>query len=268
MTLHVRPGTYALDNNDPASVDRHRYLPEILDDFSRSRLSQVGDLAGRRCLEVGAGGGSIAGWLVDQVGPTGHVTATDLDPRHLPPDAPYEVLQHDLTTDPPPAGPWDLIHGRLVLTHLSRPREILRQLAATLAPGGAVVIEEWDSSFGVPLLVSPDPEAAELFATYHRLIREILAASGNDLTWPQQLHLAMVEAGLVDVDTAYHARAWSGGSAGALMHIANAVQLRADMRALGFTDDQLTRLQEIVADPRTVVRGLMTVSAIGRSPSR
>jgi SAM-dependent methyltransferase len=266
MTPRTTPGTYALDNDDPAAVDRHQYLAEILDDFTRSRLRHVGDLTGRRCLEVGAGGGSVADWLVDQVGPTGRVVATDLNVRHLPQDARYQVLMHDLTIDPLPEGPWDLIHARLVLAHLGAPRDILRRLVAGLAPGGALVIEEWDSSFGVPLLVSPNPEAVELFATYHRHLREVLAASGNDLTWPKKVHAAMTEEGLVEVDTAFHARAWPGGSAGARLHAINASQLHAELQAAGFTDVHLDQLRTIVDDPRTVVRGLITTSTIGRRP--
>jgi hypothetical protein len=38
---------------------------------------------GWRCLEVGSGGGSIAAWLCDRVGPDGSVLATDLDIEEL-----------------------------------------------------------------------------------------------------------------------------------------------------------------------------------------
>jgi ubiquinone/menaquinone biosynthesis C-methylase UbiE len=34
---------------------------------------------GWRCLEVGAGRGSMAVWLAQRVGPSGHVVATDVD---------------------------------------------------------------------------------------------------------------------------------------------------------------------------------------------
>jgi tRNA A58 N-methylase Trm61 len=39
---------------------------------------RLGIAEGARCLEVGAGRGSIAAWLCRAVGPAGHVTATDL----------------------------------------------------------------------------------------------------------------------------------------------------------------------------------------------
>src|SRR5262245_24735854 len=50
----------------------------------RSTGSKIcGVRPGWRCLEVGAGGGSIAAWLADCVGSEGAVVATDLDTTHL-----------------------------------------------------------------------------------------------------------------------------------------------------------------------------------------
>ncbi|MEQ0558194.1 hypothetical protein ABJI51_03860 [Amycolatopsis sp. NEAU-NG30] len=46
-------------------------------------LARTGARPGRRCAEVGAGGGSIAEWLVRTVGPDGRWYATDLDTRFL-----------------------------------------------------------------------------------------------------------------------------------------------------------------------------------------
>ena len=38
---------------------------------------------GWRCLEIGAGRGSMATWLAERVGPAGQVVATDIDTRYL-----------------------------------------------------------------------------------------------------------------------------------------------------------------------------------------
>jgi SAM-dependent methyltransferase len=266
VTLRTMPDTYAFDNNDVDAGDRHRHLAGVLDGFTRARLSQLGDLTGWRCLELGAGGGSIASWLAERVGPTGHVTATDVNIRHLPDDQGYAVLQHDLATDPPPEGAWDLIHARLVLVHVKGGREVMRRLAATLAPGGVLAIEEWEGTLGHHLLAYPDPEAVALFDSYTRAVRDILTAGGNDLSWASRVHGAMLADGLVDVDTELHARSWPGGSPGALLNAVNIGQLRAELRAAGFTDEQLHRLRSLMHDPRVVVRGLVTYSTIGRRP--
>ncbi|MGI5451948.1 class I SAM-dependent methyltransferase [Streptomyces sp. CA-249302] len=262
------PLSYAFDNDDPAATDRHSQLPAILDEFTISRLSSLGDLSGRRCLETGAGGGSIAGWLAGAVGPGGRVLATDVNLRHLPPEPPYEVLRHDLETEPVPDGPWDVIHARLVLLHLPGREGVLRRLAEALAPGGALVVEDFASTFRRLVLAAPTPEAADLIELYHTvLVEHVLPAHGNDPAWACRAPAAMLEAGLTDVDTEIHARSWPGGTAGALLVAANIAQARADFLAAGVTDAQLDGMIRLAKDPRLIVRMHFTYSTIGRRPS-
>lgn len=47
------------------------------------RLRSLGVASGWRCLEVGAGGGSIVAYLCREVGPQGSVTAIDIDTRFV-----------------------------------------------------------------------------------------------------------------------------------------------------------------------------------------
>jgi len=95
---------YTFDNDDPVAAERLGLSSAVLDGFTISRVSSLGDLTGRRCLEVGAGNGSIAGWLASQAGPSGRVLVTDINTRHIPPDGRYTVVRHDLSTDPLPDG--------------------------------------------------------------------------------------------------------------------------------------------------------------------
>jgi ubiquinone/menaquinone biosynthesis C-methylase UbiE len=257
--------TYAFDNDDPEAAHRHLYLAETLDEMTIACLSGLGDLAGARCLEVGAGGGSIAGWLAAQAGPAGRVLATDLNPRYLPADGGYEVLRHDLTVEPIPDGPWDVIHVRLVLLHLPARREILGRLAAALAPGGALLVEEFETTFPKMTLAAPTPAATALVETYHNLlIEQVLPAHGNDPTWAGQVHAAMLAEGLVDVETVVQARSWPGGTAGALLIGANITQLYAEFLEAGMSAAELDELLRLVRDPRLVVRGHFTYSTTGR----
>src|SRR4051794_39838469 len=57
---------------------------------------------GWRCLEVGAGRGSMAVWLAERVGPTGHVVATDVDTRYLSRHefSNLQVIEHNILEDP------------------------------------------------------------------------------------------------------------------------------------------------------------------------
>src|SRR5262245_437675 len=53
---------------NPTELERLRLLEGMSDPFSIHCLRQLGIQPGWRCLEVGAGAGSIAGWLADQAG--------------------------------------------------------------------------------------------------------------------------------------------------------------------------------------------------------
>ena len=94
--------------------ERLSLLEEIFDPLSRQRRALV--QPGWRCLEVGAGRGSMAVWLAQQVGPSGHVVATDvdttyLDRLHLPN---LEVRRHNILDDSldlPKPGTFDLVSG-------------------------------------------------------------------------------------------------------------------------------------------------------------
>src|SRR5271154_7189425 len=46
-------------------------------------LEAIGVARGWRCLDVGAGAGSITRWLAQRVGPEGHVVALDYNTRFL-----------------------------------------------------------------------------------------------------------------------------------------------------------------------------------------
>src|SRR5512139_3160536 len=73
-------------------------LEQRLDAQSRRYVTALGTQKGWRCLEVGAGHGSIVRWLAAQVGPEGRVVATDINPRFLTEIAlpNVEARQHDI----------------------------------------------------------------------------------------------------------------------------------------------------------------------------
>ncbi|WP_436521010.1 class I SAM-dependent methyltransferase [Actinoplanes sp. HUAS TT8] len=253
---------YSFDNDDTIAADRHRMLAEILDPFTIERLSELGDLTGRRCLEVGAGGGSIASWLA---GRGGSVLATDLNPRHLRDGEGYAVLRHDLSAEPVPAPPWDLIHARLLLSHLPARAEILDRLAAALAPGGTLVTEEWVSAYPHLVLAAPSAPAADLVERYHGiLVGQLLPGNGGDPAWGGRAHAAMLAAGLSGVTTEIRASSWPGGSSGARLIAVNIEQLRPGFLAAGLTEPELDELTRLSEDPRLVIRGHFLYSTIGR----
>jgi 2-polyprenyl-3-methyl-5-hydroxy-6-metoxy-1,4-benzoquinol methylase len=126
--------------NSPEEFERRRLalLTRVSDPITFRRLTDLGIRQGWRCLDVGAGDGSVARWLAECVGPEGHVVATDLNTRfldghHLPN---LEVRQHNLIEDGLEAAHYDLVHCRFVLQHLPDPAEGLRRLLNAVRPGG------------------------------------------------------------------------------------------------------------------------------------
>src|SRR5262245_11804479 len=80
--LDPEPG-YRLAGSGRHEVEGERLslLEQIFDPASRRRRDLV--QPGWRCLEVGAGRGSMAAWLADRVGESGQVVATDVDVTYL-----------------------------------------------------------------------------------------------------------------------------------------------------------------------------------------
>jgi SAM-dependent methyltransferase len=136
---------YVLAGVDPATEEgRLALLEQRFDAGTIRRLTRLGVASGWRCLEVGAGHGSIARWLSREVGPAGSVVAADIDTRlltGLPENVDVremDISDLDLEQD------FDLVHCRAVLMHLPDPADALARIVAALRPGGVLLAEEGD----------------------------------------------------------------------------------------------------------------------------
>jgi 2-polyprenyl-3-methyl-5-hydroxy-6-metoxy-1,4-benzoquinol methylase len=263
-------GPYPLGNNNPHAPAHHELLSTILDPFSTARTLHLVNLPGKRCLEVGAGGGGYARWLADRVGPTGHVLATDVNPLPIQHHPRLTVIQHDLTSlrslDPDWA--WDFIHARLVLNHLPQRQEILSWLVANLAPGGTILVEDWDASRTNMVLAAPDAEAAHRYTTFQEILgARVFAAAGTDRTWARRIHAAMLTLGLTNVDTHMHGQSWAGGGDGCQLIAGTARQVRDRLLAAGLTAAEFDGVQELLDDPRLVLAGHLLYSTSGTKPA-
>src|SRR5271156_5978343 len=93
---------YTFENSGAQAATRFSTLADIFDPGTIRHLIEIGVSSGWHCLEIGAGGGSIATWLCDRVGSNGHVLATDIDTRFLETlnRSNLEVSRHDIESDP------------------------------------------------------------------------------------------------------------------------------------------------------------------------
>ena len=74
---------YAYDHAWARERERLAGLEAALDPGTREHLTRLGVGPGKRCLEIGAGGGSVAFWLAERVAPGGTVVATDIETSFL-----------------------------------------------------------------------------------------------------------------------------------------------------------------------------------------
>jgi ubiquinone/menaquinone biosynthesis C-methylase UbiE len=149
---------YVLAETD-AATERGRLalLEQRFDAGTIRRLGDLGVTSGWRCLEVGAGSGSIARWLSERVGSAGSVVAADIDTRFLtglPDNVDVRELDiRELQLEPQ----FDLAHCRALLMHLPDPADALTRIVAALRPGGVLLAEEGDSDWCTSAVIRTRP---------------------------------------------------------------------------------------------------------------
>ena len=75
-TIASTPDRYfATDAEADFERERLRLLGQLMDPMTTGRLERLRVGRGWRCLEVGAGDGSVARWLAGLVGPEGQVAS-------------------------------------------------------------------------------------------------------------------------------------------------------------------------------------------------
>jgi SAM-dependent methyltransferase len=191
---------------DPSwTHEQHRLalIEHCYDPATQARLNEIGVGSGWRCLEAGAGNGSIARWLRDRVGPEGRVVAIDLDTQHFDNDPGIEARRADILTCELEQGAYDLVHCRALLHHLpGRQVDALRRMAASLRPGGLLFAE--DPWLGT-MLGAATPE-------YVAAWKAVVDVAPADYLWAVGLPYALQAAGLVDVDASAETDFARGGS--------------------------------------------------------
>ena len=259
---------YLLSNRQREAGTRFGALAALFDASTFRHLDALGIGPGWRCWEVGAGGRSVPEWLAGRVGARGLVVATDIDTSWLEAPCPEQlsVRRHDVGVDDPPETGLDLVHARLVLTHVPRRDAALAAMVAALRPGGHLLLEEADP--GLQPLLCPDeygPEQ-ELANRLRHGFRTLMAGRDADLAYGRTLPRRLRELGLREVG----ADAYFPISSPACteLEVATVAQIRDRLVSGGIADDaEIDRHLENVAAGR--VPDLATspmISAWGRTP--
>jgi ubiquinone/menaquinone biosynthesis C-methylase UbiE len=239
---------YVFDNTQELAELRYRELSELYDAQTIRHIELRGIQGGWSCLEVGAGGGSIASWLCRRVGNSGCVLATDIEPRFLQTLSfgNLEVRRHDIRYEGLPQCQFDLAHARLVLMHLPGRELALQRMIRALKPGGWLVVEEFD---GLSILPNSNVNPGEEDLRILRACYQVLMARGVEMRYGRFLPQQLRAQGLVNVGAEASVSVWSGHSAGTSLfklnfeELADAI-LRAGLMTEAEYKADLKRLEE------------------------
>ncbi len=192
---------------------RLQLLEEFLDPIAQPALLDAGIGPGARVLEVGPGAGSMLRWLADTVGPDGHVTGIDINPRFVEDiDLPnVSVRKADLLDPPGDLGGFDIVYARYVMLHLPDAVAGARALFDLLKPGGKAVIIDLD--WRSVRAADQSHPLAEGFDTAMTTAMEVLQGAGiMDLAFGPKGALALEAAGFTDVSCRGMTRLLRGGT--------------------------------------------------------
>ena len=257
---------YPLDNSWNLAQERLRCLEETLDAWTIRNLMKLGVTTGWRCLEVAGGAGSIAEWLCNQVGPNGHVVATDLEPRFLErlPFRNLQVLRHNILEDELPQGDFDLVHTRGLLTFLPDSKKAVLNMASALKPGGWILIEEPDYISAIPDSSMPT-RAIELSTKCWSVLLRHLKSRGYDTEFGRHLYHDLRSVDLADVHAEGFVPLQLGGTPSARFWRITLQQVQQDVLATGMiTTKELEDYQTLLESPDYRWLWPMVVAAWGR----
>lgn len=175
-------GKYVLGADDGELV-RLAHQHQVWRPLSEAAFDRIEVQPGWAVLDAGCGPGFVLEDLHDRVGEEGELHGIDLEEPMLALARQrlaqrdwnnVQLSQGDLNDCPLPAGHFDMIWLRWVLSFPKQPERILERLLESLKPGGYLAIQDYNHE-GVSLF----PESAGFHAAV-RATRELYAQTGGD----------------------------------------------------------------------------------------
>jgi SAM-dependent methyltransferase len=236
-------------------------MSRLLDPMHRRHIESLAVGPGARALEVGCGNGTISAWLAGRVGPSGRVVAFDLDLSLVDVRAPrLELRQGDIVAGPVDPGGFDFVTARAVLHHVTDVEAAIRNLAASLAPGGSILLIEPDF---LPVSVAEPPEVRAFWDGWLAWSRE----QGIDYHLGRTLAPRLAAVGLGRVAGTAETAVYNGGSPWAAYWTQTVVELRDRLLDSGSLDGQLIdRFLAHCADPRWWTQTIAFTAVHARAP--
>ena len=262
---------YTLGTN-PAERERLRRQSHDLAAHSLALLSRVDLPLGGRALDLGCGPAGTIELLAERVGPTGSVTAIDIDPAHvamarrLVQDrglTNVEVLRADARHTGLASDSFDVVHARLLLVNIRSPEQVVGEMVRLAKPGGWVVTDEVDGMAGI--CHPPDPAWDRL----HDILLAAYCADGADLSIGRKLTHLLGDAGLTDIGVDGRADVYPAGHPRRTLLPDLVRSMSAKVADAGIaSQDELAQLDRQVrqrlADPSTLTMSCLYFLAWGR----
>jgi SAM-dependent methyltransferase len=238
-------------------------MSRLLDPMHRRHIEELGVGPGARVVEVGCGNGSISAWLAARVGPRGRAVAVDLDLSLVDVRPPgLELRQGDIVAGPIDPGTFDLVTARAVLHHVTDVDAAMRNLTASLAPAGAILLIEPDF---LPVSVAAPPEVRAFWDGWLAWSRD----AGIDYHIGRALAPRLAALGLERIAGTAETAVYNGGSPWATYWIETVTELRGRLAVSGHLDQQLIdRFLAHCADPHWWTETIAFTAVHGRAPGR
>ena len=253
---------YVLDHHLEGEGSRLALMSRLLDPMHRRYIESLGVGPGARALEVGCGNGSISAWLAERVAPGGRAVAMDLDLSLVDVRAPgLELQQGDIVAGPVDPSGFDLVTARAVLHHVTDVDAAMRNLVASLAPGGSILLIEPDF---LPVSVAEPPEVRAFWDGWLAWSRD----QGIDYHVGRKLAPRLAALGLEQVAGTAETAVYSGASPWADYWTQTVTELRDVLVDSGRLDDQrVERFLAHCADPRWWTQTIAFTAVHARAPA-
>lgn len=248
---------YTWDNAMIEGRRRLALLEGSLDPATYRRLESIGIGEGWRCLDLGAGGGTVCEWLSIAVGSRGTVVGVDLDARFLRALAlpNLEVREENIVDTTLADGSFDLVHTRWTLLHIPERDVVLAKLIALLKPGGILFLEEPD----IYSVRATDPTS---FRDLCERAAAVILPRGSHCEWARELPYKVAAAGLGNLRAEVEAYYFHGGSSLAEFWKTSWGRVRDAVAAAGADVSQWNRELAELDDPTKLFVGPATIAVI------